>query len=108
MDKIYAHFVFLRGDLRPRLDYYANPALNLAPFGRWTLRDKAAQRRLALRWAFVFLRLALNNANDNRRLSRHFPPSQHRCGSGRIRHSVDGVGAFRGSLLLAWAVPWLL
>jgi len=25
----------------------ANPALNLAPFGRWTLRDKAAQRRLA-------------------------------------------------------------
>jgi hypothetical protein len=31
--------------LRPR----ANPALNLAPFGRWTLRNKAAQRRLALR-----------------------------------------------------------
>jgi hypothetical protein len=27
----------------------ANPALNLAPFGRWTLRDEAAQRRLALR-----------------------------------------------------------
>ena len=26
----------------------SNPALNLAPFGRWTLRDKAAQRRLAL------------------------------------------------------------
>jgi hypothetical protein len=26
-------------------------ALNLAPFSRWTLRDKAAQRRLALRWA---------------------------------------------------------
>jgi hypothetical protein len=25
-------------------------ALNLAPFGRWTLRDKAAQRRLALRY----------------------------------------------------------
>ena len=24
-----------------------NPAFNLAPFGRWTLRDKAAQRRLA-------------------------------------------------------------
>ncbi len=24
----------------------ANMALNLAPFGRWTLRDKAAQRRL--------------------------------------------------------------
>jgi len=23
-------------------------ALNLAPFGRWTLRDKAAQRRLDL------------------------------------------------------------
>ena len=28
-----------------------NPALNLAPFVRWTLRDKAAQRRLALRYA---------------------------------------------------------
>ena len=27
----------------------ANPALNLAPFSRWTLRDKPAQRRLALR-----------------------------------------------------------
>jgi hypothetical protein len=31
------------GDLKPNL------ALNLAPFSRWTLRDKAAQRRLALR-----------------------------------------------------------
>jgi hypothetical protein len=27
----------------------SNMALNLAPFGLWTLRDKAAQRRLALR-----------------------------------------------------------
>ena len=27
----------------------SNPALNLAPFSRWTLRDKAAQRRLTLR-----------------------------------------------------------
>ncbi len=26
------------------------PSLNLAPFGRWTLRDEAAQRRLAPRW----------------------------------------------------------
>jgi len=26
-----------------------NIALNLAPFSRWTLRDKAAPRRLALR-----------------------------------------------------------
>ena len=26
-----------------------NLALDLAPFGRWTLRDKAAQRRSALR-----------------------------------------------------------
>jgi len=26
----------------------SNPALNLAPFGRWTLREKAAQHRLAL------------------------------------------------------------
>ena len=31
--------------------YRPNPALNLAPYGRWTLRDKAAQRRLALRYA---------------------------------------------------------
>jgi hypothetical protein len=29
----------------------SNMALNLAPFGRRTLRDKAVQRRLALRWA---------------------------------------------------------
>jgi hypothetical protein len=28
-------------------DAGANNALDLAPFGRWTLRDKAAQRRLA-------------------------------------------------------------
>ncbi len=28
-----------------------NPPVNLAPFGRWTLRDKAAQRRLPARWA---------------------------------------------------------
>ena len=28
-----------------------NMALDLAPFGRWTLRDKAAQRRSALRYA---------------------------------------------------------
>ena len=34
------------------------PALNLAPFGRWTLRDKAAQRRLALRWASCCARVA--------------------------------------------------
>ena len=44
-------------------------ALNLAPFGRWTLRDKAAQRRLALRWATramlrkLFLLLALSSLN---------------------------------------------
>jgi hypothetical protein len=45
----HARRVFLRDDLRLRPDYFANPALNLAPFGRWTLRDKPAQRRLALR-----------------------------------------------------------
>ena len=33
----------------PSSTTWANPALNLAPFSRWTLRDKAAQRRLALR-----------------------------------------------------------
>ena len=33
----------------PSSTTWANPALNLAPFSRWTLRDRAAQRRLALR-----------------------------------------------------------
>ena len=33
----------------PSSSQCSNPALNLAPFSRWTLRDKAAQRRLALR-----------------------------------------------------------
>jgi hypothetical protein len=28
-------------------------ALNLAPYGRWMLRDKAAQRRLALSYASI-------------------------------------------------------
>ena len=28
-----------------------NPAVDLAPFGRWTLRDKAAQRRSPPRYA---------------------------------------------------------
>ncbi len=30
---------------------FPNPPVNLAPFGRWTLRDEAAQRRLPARWA---------------------------------------------------------
>ena len=38
---------------------WANLALNLAPFGRWTLRDKAAQRRLASRWASPSLGIGL-------------------------------------------------
>ncbi len=29
--------------------HLANPSLNLAPVGRWTLRDKTAQRRVAVR-----------------------------------------------------------
>jgi len=37
----------------PRCRTTPNPALDLAPFGRWTLRDKAAQRRSALRWALT-------------------------------------------------------
>jgi hypothetical protein len=32
----------------------ANPAVDPAPSGRWTLRDKAAQRRSPLRWATTF------------------------------------------------------
>ncbi|SER33879.1 hypothetical protein SAMN04244573_03409 [Azotobacter beijerinckii] len=35
------------------IEMQPNPALNLAPFGRWTLRDKAAQRRLALRYPTI-------------------------------------------------------
>ena len=35
--------------INPSLPRRSNPPLNLAPFSRWTLRDKAAQRRLALR-----------------------------------------------------------
>ena len=38
-----------------------NPALNLAPFGCWTLRDKAAQRRLDLRYGLQ-KEYILNNA----------------------------------------------
>ena len=34
-----------------------NPALNLAPFGRWTLRDRAAHRPLAQRWASNTIRM---------------------------------------------------
>lgn len=30
--------------------HWSNMALNLAPCGRWTLRNNPAQRRLALRW----------------------------------------------------------
>ena len=29
---------------------HLNPTLDLAPFGRWKLRDKTAQRWSALRW----------------------------------------------------------
>ena len=35
--------------ISPSFPCGANPALNPAPFSRWTLRDEAAQRRLALR-----------------------------------------------------------
>ena len=41
--------VFPRDDFRQRPNYFANPALNLVRFALWTLRDMAAQRRLALR-----------------------------------------------------------
>ena len=34
--------------INPSLSGRSNPPLNPAPFSRWTLRDKAAQRRLAL------------------------------------------------------------
>ena len=31
--------------ISPALPQYSNPAVDLAPFGRWTLRDEAAQSR---------------------------------------------------------------
>jgi hypothetical protein len=48
-------------------------ALDPAPFGRWTLRDKTAQRRSARRWAslvadllvFSLFFLAFNTANQH-------------------------------------------
>jgi len=45
------HFAHQRHTVKtaPSSNPCSNPALNLAPFSRWTLRDKAAQRRLALR-----------------------------------------------------------
>ena len=45
------HFEHQRHTVKtaPSSSQCSNPALNLAPFSRWTLRDKAAQRRLALR-----------------------------------------------------------
>jgi uncharacterized protein YecT (DUF1311 family) len=33
----------------------SNPAIDPVPFGHWTLRDKAAQRRSSPRWAFQFM-----------------------------------------------------
>ena len=41
-------------------------ALNLAPFGRWTLRDKAAQRRLALRSIGPSSRAELKEVMDSK------------------------------------------
>jgi len=37
----------------PSSSQCSNPALNPAPFSRWTLRDKAAPRRLALRSPYM-------------------------------------------------------
>jgi len=39
-----------RDVLKTNMEPRPNPALNLAPFSRWTLREKSAQRRLALRY----------------------------------------------------------
>ncbi len=42
---------FFKGVYQALEKKHANPPVNLAPFGRWTLRDKAAQRRLPSRSA---------------------------------------------------------
>ncbi len=39
----------------PSSGQWSNTALNLARFAHWTLRDKAAQRRLASRWAALYV-----------------------------------------------------
>ena len=46
------------------LSVWPNMALNLAPFSRWTLRDKAAQRRLALRYA-ALIEMEIENEQTN-------------------------------------------
>ncbi|WP_161782362.1 HNH endonuclease signature motif containing protein [Methylobacter tundripaludum] len=47
----------------------SNMALNLAPFGRWALRDRAEQRRIALRYVFSTLHIykAIDMAYENER-----------------------------------------
>ena len=48
----------------------SNPAVDPAPAGRWTLRDKAAQRRSPLRWATPAAMFLASNAADHSLLSR--------------------------------------
>ena len=43
-------------------------ALNLAPFGRWTLRHKAAQRRLALRCAYRKMEIKIKSSDELNKL----------------------------------------
>jgi hypothetical protein len=55
-----------------------NPAVDLAPFGRWTLRDKAAQRRSPLRWASPPMRVCDSLSYSLRNQTRICAPSHQR------------------------------
>ena len=75
-----------------------NPAVDLAPFGRWTLRDKAAQRRSPLRWASPNPMASPSRTAPNGHLPMHCATVPVDIGSPYLshvdRHSVRVAGRF--------------
>lgn len=53
----------------------SNPTVDLAPFGRWTSRDKAARGRSPTRWASPLLRPSPTASRRLRQALRAAPPS---------------------------------